>query len=524
VTQEVGMIRTGETELLAPEDLTPHPRNARHGDVDAIAASIRANGFYGRVYGQRSTGYVLVGNHRVRAAARLGLDAIPVEWLDVDDETALRILLADNRSSDLATYQDDQLAELLEEVKAAAGTLDGTGYADDDLDRLLDDLRTADEQAGGAAGAGPTDSLAERFGAPPFSVLDTRQGYWQQRKRAWIALGIESELGRDAVDGETVQHLRPQPGKGGSSASRRMSDKYAGGDVWATSSRRSIADSVTNVTGAPDLPEWATNGLSRVAPGTSIFDPVLTELMIRWYSPPDGHVLDPFAGGSVRGLVTSSLGRAYTGIDLRPEQVAANEQQWLDVGPRLTPGPKPAWQVGDSLELLPTLDDLEADLLLTCPPYGNLEVYSDDPADLSTMSPDAFEETYRAILEHSARHLRPDRFAVLIVSEYRLPDGTYAGLVPLTIDAMRAAGLRLYNEAILVNAIGTLALRISRQFTAGRKLGRTHQNVLIFVKGDPRRAADACGSAEDSITLPDLEPEPGAELDAAEYTFQLRDA
>lgn len=99
------MIHEGETELLPPEDLTPHPKNARRGDIESIAASIRANGWYGRVMGQRSTGYILVGNHRVAAARRAGLDTIPVEWIDVDDELALRILLADNRSSDLAGYE-----------------------------------------------------------------------------------------------------------------------------------------------------------------------------------------------------------------------------------------------------------------------------------------------------------------------------------------------------------------------------------------------------------------------------------
>lgn len=59
--------------------------------------------------------------------------------------------------------------------------------------------------------------------------------------------------------------------------------------------------------------------------GTSIFDPVLTELAYRWFCPPTGYILDPFAGGSVRGIVAAVLGRAYTGIDLRPEQIEANQ-------------------------------------------------------------------------------------------------------------------------------------------------------------------------------------------------------
>ena len=78
--------------------------------------------------------------------------------------------------------------------------------------------------------------------------------------------------------------------------------------------------------------------------GTSIFDPVLCELAYRWFCPPGGHVLDPFAGGSVRGIVAVQLGREYTGIDLRPEQVAANEVQAASICPQASP----RWLVGDS--------------------------------------------------------------------------------------------------------------------------------------------------------------------------------
>ena len=83
----------------------------------------------------------------------------------------------------------------------------------------------------------------------------------------------------------------------------------------------------SNVTGAPDLPDWADNGTAQMAPGTSIFDPVLCELIYRWFAPKAGVVLDPFAGGSVRGIVAARLGLTYVGIDLRAEQVAANREQ-----------------------------------------------------------------------------------------------------------------------------------------------------------------------------------------------------
>jgi hypothetical protein len=78
--------------------------------------------------------------------------------------------------------------------------------------------------------------------------------------------------------------------------------------------------------------------------GTSIFDPVLCELVYRWFCPPNGVVLDPFAGGSVRGIVASKLGRQYVGIELRPEQCAANRDQAATI----CGDPMPVWHNGDS--------------------------------------------------------------------------------------------------------------------------------------------------------------------------------
>ena len=129
-----------EAVELAPVDaVQPHPRNPRQGDVGAIHESIEANGFYGAVVAQRSTGFILAGNHRWQAARHAGATEVPVIWVDVDDDHALRILLADNRTNDLATYDDSALASLLQEL-ADAGNLAGTGYDGDALDDLLADL------------------------------------------------------------------------------------------------------------------------------------------------------------------------------------------------------------------------------------------------------------------------------------------------------------------------------------------------------------------------------------------------
>jgi len=233
------------------------------------------------------------------------------------------------------------------------------------------------------------------------------------------------------------------------------------------------------------------------ATGTSIFDPVLCELVYRWFCPPGGIVLDPFAGGCVRGIVASTLGRRYIGVDLRSEQVEANREQAARIGGN----PPPEWIVGDSREIGTLCANIEADLVFTCPPYADLEVYSDDPADLSTLDYPAFLTAYRAIISASIERLKPDRFACVVVGDIRDRHGIYRGFVSDTSVAFREAGMPLYNDAVLVTAVGSLPLRVGRQFSSGRKLGKTHQNVLVFVKGDPKAATAACGPVE--VALPD---------------------
>lgn len=250
---------------------------------------------------------------------------------------------------------------------------------------------------------------------------------------------------------------------------------------------------LTFVRGTRDADELdpVSTAILDVGSGTSIFDPVLCEIAYRWFCPPGGVVLDPFAGGSVRGIVASRLGRAYCGIELRPEQVAANEAQ-----AHLACDPAPQWRQGDSRDLDRLAGDIEADLIFSCPPYWCLEQYSDDPADLSNMGLEEFFAAQAEIIAAAIRRLRQDRFAVWVVGDVRDDTGCFVNLPGRTVEAFEAAGARFYNDAILVTAVGSLPVRAGRQFEASRKLGRTHQNVMVFVKGDPKAATQACGAVE----------------------------
>jgi ParB-like nuclease domain len=128
-------------EEVDPLTLTEHPENPRRSDDLLIEKLIRAHGFYGTITAQRSTGYVLAGNGRLRAARRLGMPYVPVTWVDVDDDTAREILAGDNRASDVGSYDDAALAALLTGLADTKG-LDGTGYSDNDLGLLLQQLES----------------------------------------------------------------------------------------------------------------------------------------------------------------------------------------------------------------------------------------------------------------------------------------------------------------------------------------------------------------------------------------------
>lgn len=236
--------------------------------------------------------------------------------------------------------------------------------------------------------------------------------------------------------------------------------------------------------------------LSVVDNGTSIFDPVLAEIDYCWFSAPGDTIIDPFAGGSVRGVVASRLDRVYTGIDLRIEQIEENIKQG-----RALCESQPTWICGDSTNIVELVDGETFDHIFTCPPYGSLEVYSDDPRDISNMAADDFSEQYSLILNRTCSLLRDDRFATIVVGNYRDKKGYLIDLAGITVKAMEDAGLYYYNDAILVTQTASLSIRAGRPFKTSRKLGRTHQYVLNFVKGDPKKATERLGD----VVIPDTD-------------------
>jgi len=313
-------------------------------------------------------------------------------------------------------------------------------------------------------------SLKNDFLIAPFSVFNAREGWWQDRKRLWLSLGIKSEMGR----GDNLLKFLDVTKLGGG---YKEKSKYG----------KCLETGIGEKYGKEEMN------------GTSIFDPVLCELVYTWFCPSGGKILDPFAGGSVRGVVAAHLGRKYIGGDLRKEQVDANKIQADEICTDCKT--KPIWDCADSREIDKTVNEKDFDFLFSCPPYADLEVYSDDPKDLSTLDYKDFKEAYFEIIKKSCALLKEDSFACFVVGDVRDKNGNYYNFVGDTVQAFLEAGLNFYNEAILVTAIGSLPIRAGKQFRASRKLGKTHQNVLVFVKGDGKKAAKNCGDV--SVFIPE---------------------
>jgi DNA modification methylase len=270
--------------------------------------------------------------------------------------------------------------------------------------------------------------LRDKFIEPPFSVLDTKSGNWTRRKKEWKKIGIKSEVGRDA---KAFGKFTPSKGKGD-----RFDDK-----------------------------------------ATSIFDPALCEVLYHWFVPENGTILDPFAGGSVRGIVANYLGFKYTGIDIRQEQIDSNREQGLDI---LDVANQPNWYVGDSNEVLNGFNK-EFDFVFSCPPYADLEVYSDLEGDISNMNYIEFMKAYEEIIAKSCNLLKSGCYACFVVGEVRDKKGNYIGFVPDTINAFKDCGMGFYNEGILLDQLGTASMRAGGNMKS-QKLVKVHQNVLVFKK------------------------------------------
>ena len=290
-----------ETRWVEVSELVGDEKNPRTHDrrnIDAIKSSLNKHGQVQPLLIQKSTGMVIAGNGRLQAIRELGINAALCAYIDVSDKEARELSIKLNRTAELAGWDNEVLSFHLDQLEGLSDdwSVDDFGFTGDEFKQLsLDesDLKkrrlTAKELR---QIPDETISLNAQFGVPPFSLLDTRKGYWQNKKRAWFSTGLRTTSGRDQLlttCNTSEGKYRYFSHRGGVNANR----------------------------------------------GGSSFDPVLAELLSRWFMPKHGHILDPFAGEATKGCVFGVLGYRYTGVDVRAEQVEANELHWKQIKDRV---------------------------------------------------------------------------------------------------------------------------------------------------------------------------------------------
>lgn len=372
-------------------------------------------------------------------------------------------------------------ADLSDEEQKEFIIKDNVGYGEWDYDMLANDWEAEDledwgldvwqsDNNEGGDGAGESSkpangSLADRFVIPPFSILDTRKGYWQARKKVWRELiGDMGESRNDTLITspeikykDIYQKTREHRESLGLSFKEYL-DKYVPEEVKEREAAKVLSQ------------------------GVSLFDPVLSEIICRWFTPYNGaKIFDCFAGDTQKGLVFGQCGFDFTGIELRQEQVAINNR--VIEGRNLSI----RYICDDGQNVGRHIEPNSMDLLFSCPPYYDLEKYSDLKNDASNQG--TYEE-FLTILTNAFKSalgcLKENRFAVIVVGDVRdKKTGCYYNFVDDVKRIFKESGAALYNELILIETGASTALRAAR-YMESRKVAKMHQNILVFYKGNTK--------------------------------------
>ena len=291
--------------------------------------------------------------------------------------------------------------------------------------------------------------LEDWFIVPPFSILNSASKAWQDKKKKWML---------------------------------KINDKA-----------QARQNTLSRCGAKPHTKNWQFMAIK--GDTTSILDPVMCEIILSWFTNEGYKTLDPFAGDAVFGFCSAYKNRPFTGIELRSEQVEFN-QSLID-----THNLNGKYICDDSLNIDKHVEDNSMDFIFSCPPYADLEIYSDLENDLSNMSYEDFFTTIEQILIKTVKKLKENRFAVIVIGEVRhKATGCYIGLVPKIIQIMCDAGLHYYNEIILQTPIGNLHMRAGSYMSSSRKIGKQHQNILVFYKGNPKKIKEHFKSLKNEST------------------------
>jgi hypothetical protein len=366
---------------------------------------------------------VLGGNMRLKACKEAGLKEVPVIFADsLTEEQQKEFIIKDNVG--FGEWDWDMIANEWDVEQLEEWGLDVPDFENNIEENDNEDLE-----------AKAIERLQDKFIVPPFSVLNTREGYWQERKSYWNSLIGDNGETRNNIESKvnaTVDNWDNKP--------------YKGGVIRE--------DSI------------------------SILDAVLAEISNKWFGLENCKTFDCFAGDTVFGYVSSYLGNQFTGIELRESQANFNNQR--------TKGLNTNYICDDGRNVLNHIQENSQDLLFSCPPYFDLEVYSDLPNDASNQKE---YKDFLSILDtaftNSIKCLKENRFAVIVCGDVRDKKGNYFRFPDDIKNIFEKNNMSLYNELILIQSVGNGALRANR-YMGSRKVVKMHEQVLVFYKGNTK--------------------------------------
>lgn len=229
--------------------------------------------------------------------------------------------------------------------------------------------------------------------------------------------------------------------------------------------------------------------LHKNAKNVSILDANLARILFNLFCPRGGRIIDPFAGSVQGGFIAGLYGFKYLGNELRQEQVDANNSL-LKRQDLLSDDVK--YIQGDGTEFY---SPVKADMIFSCPPYFDLEKYSNSEQDISNMSFDGFMAAIKQSFANAYSYLNDDSFCCVVLGDIRdKKTGFYRSLIHKFVVAMEEIGFNLYNEAVLCDPTSTAALRAGKAFASNRKFIKVHQNIFIFFKGNPKNINQKFGN------------------------------
>ena len=286
------------------------------------------------------------------------------------------------------------------------------------------------------------NNLKKLFLVEPYSVINTRDGNWQKLKKYWKNILNEDGTTRE----EENFNIRRNTG-----IQKRNNET-------PTEKQKQFIYNDKNI---------------------SLFDPVISQLCYEWFCIKDGHVIDCCAGDTMKGNVIAHLGGKWTGIELRKQQVIHNNNKAFN-------GAK--WICDTGENITKHIDYNSADMILSCPPYFNLEVYSELENDISNAkSYDIFINSLRKMYIESIKCLKENSFACIVIQNIRkVKSQLYIDYYPFKEDVIKIFtenGMFFYNDIVILKANGTAQMR-AIPYMNQKKIVPIHEYLLVFYKGN----------------------------------------